>query len=654
MPTNPPTPDSENLPRGILLIEDYSALGVAISSALHKFAPLHGVQVARTFAEGEAAAAAMRPELFVIDLDPPPLGDVEFFNKLKAQYPDARVLAIAAGTSHELRAERGTAGAIQFIEKPFDLAEFGAAVQALLGPWGLPPSTHCRGTLRDLHLVDIVQLKCLALSTAVIRLETADGKLGEIFFQGGKIRHAATGVTRGLDALEDIFRWKGATLSEAELTGDCPRTIDVAWPTLLLPFVRQLAEQERKSIGAAAAQSATVAKTGRKILVIDDTEMLLVFVADVLATADQTFQIITAPTGAEGLRLAQTARPDLVLLDYCLTDMTGDKVCRAMLENEVTAQIPILMMSGHVTELNRTAEDYENVVASLPKPFLSGELINAVEKLLAKGPLPSTPRPKATPKPTSVVPTPAPKPPPAPPAEARPTPLPNGHGIGATEVAPKPPPPAEVPPPASDAPKSKILEQPAWPTPPAPPPTARQAEVSVTFSLQVDSLQITPSLRMEGMRLQPVSSTVAVQMAGRTELHGVPLEAGFRLGTITLRDGHVETVRLIPTRQPPQLPAAGSSFAIGAMSLQPENAHQNIRLTSQANKSMRVRLTAPFALLTVELTAGFEVAAVLLEPRGSTVLVRNGSASVSAPFEIQEVELSGAAELRALIVRALP
>ena len=88
---------------------------------------------------------------------------------------------------------------------------------------------------------------------------------------------------------------------------------------------------------------------------IDDTEMLLIFVADVLATADQTFQIIRRRPGPKVCRLAQAERPDLVLLDYSLTDMTGDKVCRAMLENEVTARIPVLMMSGHVTELNRTA-----------------------------------------------------------------------------------------------------------------------------------------------------------------------------------------------------------------------------------------------------------------------------------------------------------
>jgi len=65
--------------------------------------------VAHSFAEAETAAATMRPELFVLDLDPPPSGEIEFFSKLKAHYPEARVLVIASGTSSELRSERGTA-----------------------------------------------------------------------------------------------------------------------------------------------------------------------------------------------------------------------------------------------------------------------------------------------------------------------------------------------------------------------------------------------------------------------------------------------------------------------------------------------------------------------------------------------------------------
>ena len=86
-----------------------------------------------------------------------------------------------------------------------------------------------------------------------------------------------------------------------------------------------------------------------------------------------------------------------MLLDYSLADMTGDKVCRALLENPATARIPVLMMSGHLSELAKTAEAYENVVAALPKPFLSGALICAVEKAIAAGPLPHHPGPTPNP-----------------------------------------------------------------------------------------------------------------------------------------------------------------------------------------------------------------------------------------------------------------
>ncbi len=442
-------------------MEEYSALGVAISVALHKFAPLHGVQVAHSFEEAETIAATMRPELFVLDLDPPPSGEIEFFNQLKAQYPEARALVIAAGTSRELRTERGTGSAIQFIEKPFDLAEFGAAVQALLGPWAVLPTPGLRGTLRDLQVIDLLELKCLAGGTALVQVESADGKVGEIHFQKGQICHAATDSVTGLIALEEMVRWTGALLTETELPLDVPRTIDIDWRVVLLGIIRKMESLRRRKASAVTPPPARPpAKKGKKILVIDDTEMLLIFVADVLATADQNFQILTAPSGAEGLELAASERPDLILLDYSLTDTTGDKICRALLENPVTARIPVLMMSGHLTELSKTAEEYENVAMAMPKPFLSGALINAVEKLLAAGPLPPASRREPAP----------PAPPAPPPPVEKPAPVsPNGHGdkvAAAAAPAAEPAPPAAPSPPPPPPPKP----EPEPPAPVVPPP----------------------------------------------------------------------------------------------------------------------------------------------------------------------------------------
>ena len=139
------------------------------------------------------------------------------------------------------------------------------------------------------------------------------------------------------------------------------------------------------------------AKTGKKIVVIDDTEMLLIFVEDSLSLADPSLQIVTALTGSEGVRRAETMMPDLVLLDYSLRDLRGDQICERLLQNEATARIPVVMMSGHVPEMMATAERYPNVVATIAKPFMSEALVQLVHETLAKGPLPSAPKEKAAP-----------------------------------------------------------------------------------------------------------------------------------------------------------------------------------------------------------------------------------------------------------------
>jgi DNA-binding response OmpR family regulator len=650
--SNPPTSLGENLPRGILLVEEYSALAVAISSALRKFAPLHAVEVVRGFAEAEAVAASMRPELFVLDLDPPPNGEIEFFNNVKAHYPEARVLVIAAGTSRELRVARGTTGALQFIEKPFDLADFGAAVQALLGPWTAPSAAGLRGTLRNLHVIDMVELKCLAGSTAVVRVEAAENKAGEIHFQVGQISHASTGALEGVAALEEIVRWPGARLSEAELPVEPRQTIEVNWESVLLQVVRNLNQQSQSSLGKNDSPSPAVAKTGKKILVVDDTEMLLIFVADVLATAEHDFQILTASSGAEGLRLAGSERPDLLLLDYCLTDMMGDEVCRVLLENPVTARIPVLLMSGHLSELARTAEDYENVVAALPKPFLSGALIETVEKVLAAGLLP---RPAQIKPATSGPASPA-RPTPKPRKEgARPSP--NGHGVkpasDVTLIPSKPaPPPVAIP---AGAAKTSTTEPPSVPAPSLPSPAVivRPAVLNVTLTLEAVALQFTASLQLEKATLRPFDRFVAVKMGQQKEGTALPLESGYEVGEISLNEtGQIGMMRLIRTHQAPDLPLASRSFAVGASRLQQIDADSNLQLTAAAGAVMCVRLSAEFDLVEVELSIGLEVAAIQLKARPRPVLIHDLEGAGRA-FEVLAVQLDSAAALESLVVRPL-
>src|SRR5207247_2425195 len=100
---------------------------------------------------------------------------------------------------------------------------------------------------------------------------------------------------------------------------------------------------------------------GKTVVVVDDTEMLLILVEDILTTADPKLQITTALSGSEGLREIERLIPDLVLLDYSLPDFNGDELCERLLENERTAHVPVLMMSGHVAALNAAAARLRNV-----------------------------------------------------------------------------------------------------------------------------------------------------------------------------------------------------------------------------------------------------------------------------------------------------
>ncbi len=636
-------------------MESYDALRIALSSALRKFAPNHAIRVTPTLADAEVALETIRPELFVLDLDPAAGSEIAFFDRLRKRHPGTRVLVLASGLSLDLREALGPAGAIHFIEKPFDLGEFGAAVQALLGPWATPSSGVLRGTMRDLRILDVALLKCLSHSSSVVHLQTPQGELGEIHFRRGEIYHAVAGELSGLPALEEIMRWPTGELSERDEEGEeveTPVTIDQPWPVLLLEIMQKGERKTPYLPEAEPTESSDDEEPTKLILVIDDTEMLLIFVADVLGTADRSYQVLTASTGAEGLRLAMEKKPDLVLLDYSLTDMNGDDVCRGLLAHENTATIPVLMMSGHLPEMAHTAETCGNVVATLPKPFLSAALIDAVEKILATpppaSPSASAPRPPAEPSSANhVLPS-----------------LPNGHdGDANLSAGPAPTaPPSESPPTPSATlvmtPPQAAASPPArapLPEPEKPPAgsvATEQREVTAIISCEVVSVQLAPDFRMGAMQLKPAEDIVTVRMDGGGGSIALPPDKDFRMAAVQLSaERTIATLRIIPAARGLHQAPSGGDFAVDRVSAEPTTAGRHMQLTGMQGAAMRVQLIAPFQLLTVELSVDFEVAAIVLQSHSNGVRVQTGdSSAVAMQFYVHDVQLDDAGRLVSLTV----
>jgi DNA-binding response OmpR family regulator len=598
----------------VLLVEEYDALTAAITSALKKFAPRHRIRAVESLAEAEASMAETSPQLLIVDFDPPRSDAVQFLGRISSANPNARFLAIGSGVPKELNLERYGANAIQFIEKPFELADFGAAVQALLGPWTNAVSGDSRGTLRDLNVRDLVPLQCLNSATAVLHLLSADERRGEIHFLDGQIAHAATGNFTGSGALHQMMRWKTPRAHETERLIDAPRTIHGPWPQVFLDALRKTAAVVEEAPVPAIPQPVSeppkkMVKRGKKIVIIDDTEMLLIFVEDALATADPSLQIVTAFTGSEGVRRAEVMVPDLVLLDYSLPDLCGDQVCERLLQNETTARIPIVMMSGHISEMAAAAKKYPNIVATIAKPFLSDELVVLVTETLAKGPLPSnapvrqgngkkparkngagTAR-ELVEKSVAVAPI----------AAAPPTPTPPP--VPAEPISP-PPPPGVAPP----RPSSPQVAQLA---------TANGSSVVLGLGMEVIAVQLTPRFQIGAIRARPTASTLSLTHSSAAAEN---LLAGFEIGPVELdAEGRIQTMRVLPTRQPAKPIEARNGFAINDLALVNQNA--SIQMTAGQTAPMTMQLMAMFKVAGVELSDRFEVAQLVLQPAGSRVRV---------------------------------
>jgi DNA-binding response OmpR family regulator len=123
------------------------------------------------------------------------------------------------------------------------------------------------------------------------------------------------------------------------------------------------------------------------VLVVDDEPRIVEFLTENLR--DDDFSVLAAGTGAEALDLLGRARPDLVLLDVVLPDMSGYDICRTVrtgdgINDPWDPDLPIIMLSAkaehtdRVRGLTRGADDY------VTKPFHYPELLARIGAVLGR------------------------------------------------------------------------------------------------------------------------------------------------------------------------------------------------------------------------------------------------------------------------------
>jgi DNA-binding response OmpR family regulator len=118
----------------------------------------------------------------------------------------------------------------------------------------------------------------------------------------------------------------------------------------------------------------------KRILVIDDLPENVFMLQDRLE--HEGYEVLTAYDGKSGIQKAQTELPDLILLDIMMPDINGIEVCKTLVNDKNTSDIPIILVTAK-TGAEDTKEGLDaGAFDYIKKPFNKIELLARVKSAL--------------------------------------------------------------------------------------------------------------------------------------------------------------------------------------------------------------------------------------------------------------------------------
>ncbi len=116
-----------------------------------------------------------------------------------------------------------------------------------------------------------------------------------------------------------------------------------------------------------------------EIMVVDDEPSVRLLVGSILGN---DYKVQEASDGAQALEIASNHHLGLILMDISMPGVDGYTACSALRNNLSTRDIPVLMITGDVHEVNRKLEEQMGVVGYITKPFDCQDLRDKVKQVL--------------------------------------------------------------------------------------------------------------------------------------------------------------------------------------------------------------------------------------------------------------------------------
>ena len=120
-----------------------------------------------------------------------------------------------------------------------------------------------------------------------------------------------------------------------------------------------------------------------KILIIDDEEDFLFFVKGNLENTGE-FHVLEAASGKEGIKIATEEKPDLILLDISMPEMSGEEVSKRLSKIPETKKTPVIFLTALVTKHEIEDGGISNIAGHkfIAKPIATKQLVAAINNTL--------------------------------------------------------------------------------------------------------------------------------------------------------------------------------------------------------------------------------------------------------------------------------
>lgn len=118
----------------------------------------------------------------------------------------------------------------------------------------------------------------------------------------------------------------------------------------------------------------------KKILAVDDDK----HIADLLKVVleEEGYEVVPVYGGQEALEKLKTLKPDLIMLDIGMPKLNGWQTLEQIKKDEKTKNIPVVMLTGHESDLSKEAMQAKGVSDYLTKPFVHEDMLSRVKQAL--------------------------------------------------------------------------------------------------------------------------------------------------------------------------------------------------------------------------------------------------------------------------------